>query len=328
MKSITILLLSFFLLIVSWTAIGQERVINLQTTWRFNLGDRWEWADPAYDDSRWERIDVPSAWEDQGFHGYDGYAWYRFTFDGKRLDQAVQYVLNLGYIDDVNQVYFNGALVGFNGNFPPEFYTAYTALNMFQLPISKINWSGKNVIAVRVFDATMGGGIISGKPGIYISESSSYGINLEGIWKFSTELDENWASPYLDDENWGLIMVPGFWKSKHLKGSTTYGWYRKSFTLTQAMLKKEMVIVLGYIDDFDTSMLNGVFIGRTYDGKRLGKSNSWRQLRIYEVPEGLLKVGDNVLAVQVKDLGGDAGIYNGPIMLIERDRLASAIRKR
>jgi len=327
MKSITTLLLSIFLLALSWTAFGQERVINLQTTWRFNLGDRWEWADPAFDDSRWETIRVPSAWEDQGFHGYDGYAWYRFTFDGNKLDKAAQYLLNLGYIDDVNQVFFNGEMIGFNGGFPPEFYTAYTALNEFMLPSDLIR-SGKNVIAVRVFDATLGGGMVSGRPGIYKSNVAADGLNLEGIWRFTTQMHENWASPYLVDEKWGLIMVPGFWKSKHLKGGNSYGWYRKSFNLTQAMIKKDMVIVLGYIDDFDTSMLNGVFIGRTYDGEPLGRSNSWRTLRVYDVPAGLLKVGENLLAIQVKDLGGDAGVYSGPIMLIERDRLTSILRKR
>jgi len=327
MKSITSFVLYFLVILTSELAFGQERVVNLQTSWRFNLGDRKEWADPSYDDSRWEMIRVPSAWEDQSFHGYDGYAWYRFTFDGSRLDQAAQYILNLGYIDDVNQVFFNGEMIGFNGGFPPDFYTAYTALNEFQISTARINYSGKNVIAVRVFDATLGGGIIAGSPGIYRSKGVSDVVNLEGVWQFTTKMETNWASPSLDDSDWGLIMVPGFWKSKHMKGGTTYGWYRKTFVLTSAMIQKDMVMVLGYIDDFDTSMLNGVFIGRTYDGRSLGSSQSWSQLRVYDVPEGLLKVGENVLAVQVKDMGGDAGIYSGPIMLVERDRLTTILRK-
>lgn len=307
---------------------AQQRIVNLETRWRFNLGDRMEWANPSLDDTRWELIDVPSTWEDQGFHGYDGYAWYRFTFDAANLSKDVNYVLNLGYIDDACQIFVNGQIIGFNGNFPPDFYTAYNAMNEFPIPKNLIKPNSKNVIAVRVFDITLGGGIVSGKPGIYSSNYSNDMINLEGIWKFTTERDDNWAAPRLDDSDWGLIMVPGYRKSKHIKEYVNYMWYRKSFWVTKEMLKKDYTIVLGYVDDFDTSMLNGVFIGRTYDGNRLGKSNSWRELRIYDLPKGLLKEGENVLAVQVKDLGIDAGIYRGPVALIETDLVTSLLRKR
>ena len=191
-----------------------------------------------------------------------------------------------------------------------------------------IKLKGKNVISVRVYDITLGGGIVSGSPGIYASTLASDALNLEGIWKFTTKQDSNWGSPQLDDSEWGLIMVPGYRKSKHIKHYVNYMWYRKSFWVTKEMLNRDYTIVLGYIDDFDTSMLNGVFLGRTYDGERIGNSRSWQQLRIYNIPKGLLKEGENVLAVQVKDLGVDAGIYRGPVALIQTDMVTASLRKR
>ncbi len=35
-----------------------------------------------FDDSKWDKITVPSSWENQGFRGYNGYAWYRVSFEG------------------------------------------------------------------------------------------------------------------------------------------------------------------------------------------------------------------------------------------------------
>ena len=61
------------------------RTINLHKKWKFRIGDNLKWISPSYDDRSWESIKVPSTWENQGFHGYDGYAWYRLHFDGRKL---------------------------------------------------------------------------------------------------------------------------------------------------------------------------------------------------------------------------------------------------
>ena len=48
-----------------------------------------------FDDSEWEKINVPSSWENQGFHGYDGYAWYRTSFKLKTSDAEKDLHLDL-----------------------------------------------------------------------------------------------------------------------------------------------------------------------------------------------------------------------------------------
>src|SRR5688572_5433985 len=89
-----------------------QKIIELKGNWKFSIGDSKSWADPNYNDKEWESIYVPKKWEEQGFNGFNGFAWYRRTFDGTLLkDQNIPYHLFMGYIDDADEVYFNGHLI-------------------------------------------------------------------------------------------------------------------------------------------------------------------------------------------------------------------------
>ncbi|MEO9484301.1 MAG: beta galactosidase jelly roll domain-containing protein [Ekhidna sp.] len=314
MKSITLLLLITLPLL----GMGQKaKVLNLATDWRFTIGDREEYSTIDYDDSNWEEIQVPSAWENEGFANYNGFAWYRFTFDGADLKGFSNLFVNLGYIDDVHEAYLNETLIGFKGSFPPDYYTAYDALNEYPLPEKTINREGKNVLAVKVYDLVKDGGIVKGNVGIYFNatiEKSFY--SLEGIWKFTTERKPFWEQVGFKDDAWDNIVVPSFWRSKHIKRSNGFGWYRKEFVLPDNLKNQDIYMVLGKIDDFDYTYVNGKLVGRTKDYKPFGESNSYQEFRIYKIPKELLKQeGNNVIAVQVEDIGIDAGIYEGPIGL-------------
>ena len=70
-----------------YTDEGLEKKINLATYWQFSIGDNPEWASPKYKDYNWEKIYVPAKWENEGFNGYDGFAWYRVHFDGRELNK-------------------------------------------------------------------------------------------------------------------------------------------------------------------------------------------------------------------------------------------------
>jgi len=323
-----------FILLITFSqlsyAYNLDRVLNLRGDWKFSIGDDKLWANPTYDDSKWEKIWVPSSWEDEGFFGYDGFAWYRKTFDGAEIDENQEVYLDLGYIDDVDEVYINGRLVGFSGSFPPNFYTAYQSRRLYPIPSAYLNYKGENLIAIRIFDVTHHGGILSGKIGLYAQpEIIAEQHNLEGVWKFKLGNNKNWSEPYLDDLDWGKIMTPGNWKNLKIKHQhdSAIGWYRKSFKCDQVFSNKPSVLVLGKIDDFDKVYLNGTLIGETNDGRRFGHSDSWQELRIYKIPEGCMKHDrTNVLAVQVIDMGADAGIYQGPLALVTEDKLNQYLR--
>jgi hypothetical protein len=41
------------------------------------------WANPGFDDSHWEQIDISRPWGDQGHWAYAGFAWYRRQIEFK-----------------------------------------------------------------------------------------------------------------------------------------------------------------------------------------------------------------------------------------------------
>jgi hypothetical protein len=319
----------FLILLSTHLTVGQVLVHNLKGMWKFTIGSHQVFARSDFDDSLWGEIHVPGNWEDQGFPNYDGYAWYRIKFDGRVLGGHTSLQLRLGKIDDANETYLNGQMIGLNGSFPPEFSTAWKSPNIFNIPEELLNRNGENVIAVKVYDAMLGGGILDGEIGIYTTRSLAPDfLNLEGIWRFYLGELDDWAWGNVDDSRWQQVKVPGFWSQWQHKKKIRVGHYRKQFVLPENLRNQDLVVILGRIDDFDATYLNGKKIGMTNDGKRLGESNSWREHRIYFVPkEDFNQTGLNTLAVKVLDMGGEAGIYEGPIGIIPAKQLHELLSK-
>ena len=300
--------------------------LDLSGAWKFSIGDNEQWADPEFDDRNWESIQVPSPWESQGFHGYDGYAWYRTTFELPSAVSRDNLYLSLGYIDDVDEVYLNGKLIGFSGSLPPYFHTAYRAYRRYPIPIESLNPEGENVIAVRVYDSKIDGGIIAGKIGIMMDESETQlDVDLRGVWQFALGDNSRWKNDELEDEEWEKVMVPYFWEAQGFYNYDGYAWYRKTFFLPEDYRNEDMILLLGKIDDYDQAFVNGVKVGSTgylsNDQINLGDDAAYQQTRNYPVSSNLLKPGEfNTIAVRVYDKYVDGGIYDGPIGLIRQVR--------
>lgn len=326
-------------------------VLPLRGKWKFTIGDNLKWASPEFNDSDWEEIRVPSSWEDEGFYGYNGYAWYRVKFDFHEPGSNRIFYISLGYIDDADEVYLNGKLIGATGSFPPNYSTAYNALRRYPIPKETLNLDGTNVLAVRVYDSQLAGGIVSGDVGIFVKYyEMSVDINLEGEWQFhagdikhgskgkslddevtrsvgkmSAKIDEKAETTNAVPENWQTISVPGFWEPQGYRDYDGFAWYRKSFTLPEKYSNKKLVLVLGKIDDIDEAYINGQLIGSTgqmYDDPFFISHNSgeYQQFRGYYIPDGLLIPGkENLVEVRVYDGFKDGGIYEGPIGLVTQE---------
>ena len=311
---------------------GWEKVLNLKGYWKFTIGDNKKWADPKYSDNEWESIDVPSNWEDEGFNGYNGYAWYRKTFDGTDLENKKwSYNLFLGYIDDVDEVYLNGHKIGFSGSFPPKFRTAYSASRNYPMPSEYINFQGKNVIAVRVYDSEIEGGIVSGDIGIFTNEDDrDLTINLRGLWDFTLEqrmykdsdkdfsITEKHVPPA--DAKWTKINVPKFWEHQGYNNYDGTAWYRRQFVIPKDLEGEDLVLMLGKIDDQDHTYFNGKWIGST---------NAHDKVRIYTISSDLVNPGvTNLLLVHVNDSHGEGGIYEGPVGIMKQTDFTRYYRSR
>lgn len=322
-----------------WESIGKmfdvddEGFFNLSGKWKFSIGDDSVWALSEYDDRDWEEITVPASWENEGFHGYNGYAWYRLSFDLPKELEGRDLNLNLGFVDDIDQTYFNGELIGLSGGFPPYFLTAYNAFRKYYIP-KEIIKKGKNLIAVRVYDMMVEGGIIKGKIGLYPTKSDSHllselelDLNLNGVWKFKLGDDLNWKQPQLNDSEWLNIFVPAFWETQGYSKYNGFAWYRRSFLYPPETPNKKMVLLLGKIDDIDQTFLNGELVGSIgnwdFDDVpvNFNNNNEWETIRGYYIPDSLITPGKKMtLAVRVYDGYLDGGIYEGPIGFVNQEK--------
>ena len=122
--------------------------------------------------------------KDQGYDGYDGFAWYRTSVkipvslkDNAFLKDTLKFVL--GKIDDSDQVYLNGVLIGQNAGYKSQNIqdvTVYNAKRVYKLPVNSpaIHWDKYNVLAVRVWNHGGGGGMYEGDQYIEMLDIPDY----------------------------------------------------------------------------------------------------------------------------------------------------------
>jgi len=292
-----------------------QRIVDLRGHWQFTIGDNENYSREDFDDSDWESIFVPAKWEDEGYPGYDGFAWYRATVKIKEADSDLY--LNLGYIDDTDEVFINGKLIGFSGRNHPGFITAYNRERVYHIPKDVLKINQKNSIAIRVYDERIEGGIVRGRPGIY-KRSIPFYKPLEGMWKFSTGDSESWKDVGYDDSGWDDFLVPMQWDMQGLKHYDGYGWYRIRFSIDKRFQGKRLVLLLGKIDDFDETYLNGEFLGATGYMNKNPRWNDYgdeyKTYRAYRFDSDEIHFDrENVLAVRVFDGRLVGGIYEGPV---------------
>jgi cephalosporin-C deacetylase len=167
--------LTFALLFFSISIFSQNLLDN---QWQFKTGDSLVWKETSYNSSKWGTIKSGIIWENQGFPGYDGYAWYRksvvipIEFKNEIVKNG-GVSLNLGAIDDNDQTFFNGKLIGESGQMPPHFQTAYDKIRKYDIASNDINWGKENIIAVRVYDHGGGGGMTGPDVSLKIGELGS-----------------------------------------------------------------------------------------------------------------------------------------------------------
>src|ERR1700758_4799135 len=70
---------------IAWSASGQTvdfkdsrvAMTELAGPWRFHTEDNPAWAYPDTGDSSWPLLYAGKSWDEQGYKGYSGVAWYR-----------------------------------------------------------------------------------------------------------------------------------------------------------------------------------------------------------------------------------------------------------
>ena len=131
----------------------------------------------------------------------------------------------------------------------------------------------------------------------YVKAQAQANMQAEKQWQQllnSTDpgMLEDWVSPSFDDSQWENVSQ---WDTKWAMSPTTKRpvvgtiWLRQHINIDKAHAGKPARLLLGTLFDCDITFLNGQQIGQTgyqYPPRR------------YDIPEGLLREGDNVITIR------------------------------
>ena len=134
-------------------ALGQS-VVALNGPWKFHTGDDSAWAEPRFDDSSWETVDLtPPAgahdpdvgltgyvrgWRARGHPAYSGFAWYRMRVTVAAASSDSLAISGPLQVDDAYQLFADGRLLGGSGRFDGAMPVVYnTRPQRFELPVGQ-----------------------------------------------------------------------------------------------------------------------------------------------------------------------------------------------
>lgn len=139
---------------------------------KFRVGDDASWAGINVDESSWRNISNTSTWTAQGVKCENGFGWYRYhvnipksLLEKSDLKETVDF--KMGKIDDADEVYLNGKLIGKTGKFPSDaggYQSQWSRPRLYSVKVNSglIKWDADNVLAVRVYNAGDPGGMFQG----------------------------------------------------------------------------------------------------------------------------------------------------------------------
>ena len=163
---------------------------------RFKTGDDKNYSQTGFDDSQWQTLKTNELWDGQGYKDYDGFAWYRIhvTIPSSLKEHSYwkdSLRVYLAKIDDADETYFNGTLIGKEGSFPNDpsgYVSKWDEVREYHVAATSVKWDQDNVIAVRAYDGGGLGGIYGGTPYITMMDL------IDGI-KLSMHIGQS-SDPY------------------------------------------------------------------------------------------------------------------------------------
>lgn len=121
----------------------------------------------------------------------------------------------------------------------------------------------------------------------------------------------NWKAKDISTSNWNTMEIPGYWADNDLGLVNGVVWFRKKIELPENLANESLELLLGRIVDADSVFVNGTFIGNT---------TYQYPPRIYSVPAGVLKPGENTISIRITNESGRGGfVTDKPYKLVFGD---------
>ncbi|ALM47480.1 9-O-acetylesterase [Flavobacterium psychrophilum] len=158
------------------------------TAEKADRGTTGKWDTKDFNDDSWKTMRLPQYWEYDALNAVDGVVWFRKEVDLPKSMIGKEITFEF-FADDDDVLWVNGSRIGAT--------SGYNVKRNYKIPASL--WKEKgNVIAIRVTDATGGGGIY-GKDTDIALKAGTETLELAGDWKYAVgvnykELD---AMPFL-----------------------------------------------------------------------------------------------------------------------------------
>ena len=108
-----------------------------------------EWIKPTYKASDWKKMKLPGLWETYGLN-MDGIIVFRKEITLKKQDLNKEFILTIPAVDDVDTTFINGKIVGTTNGYDKQ---RKYIIN------PKILVEGINVVIIKVYDTSGGGGV-------------------------------------------------------------------------------------------------------------------------------------------------------------------------
>jgi hypothetical protein len=153
---------------------GREPVASLDGLWRFHPGDSPQasgasaptWAAPGFDDSAWPLLRGDRSWSTQGYRGFSGFGWYRFTVKVPPGDKPTS--LLLAPIMTSFELYVDGKRAGGSGQMPPALIPS-TEIRYHLFPLTADGSSASRTVqvAIRVWHSPIWASYVGGGPYLY-----------------------------------------------------------------------------------------------------------------------------------------------------------------
>ncbi len=266
------------------------------------------------DSSSWWPMPVPGAWE-KNPPQFDGAIWVRRHVDipadwaGKKL------IVELGPIDDHDQVWFQGQKIGGMGKENPD---AWQTARSYSVAPNLVA-AGSAVIAVRIFDWFGGGGFSAKSPAdmrLRRADGQGQPLVIGGAWQARIEhsfppakspgelldpgidaLAKRWHEPAFDDSSWQTLLLPAMFEDAfaNIDGAV---WLRTTIEVPAQWAGRDLELGLGRIADQAT-----VFVG----GKELGRFAGTSDV-VCRIPAALAKAGPMPIAIRVFNRQGPGGL--------------------
>jgi sialate O-acetylesterase len=134
---------------------------------------------PNYNDNTWQEMKLPVFWEQTPVGDFDGVVWFRKQVVIPAEWRGKDLTLQLGPIDDMDETYINGKLIG------KYIGPGYWQINRVYKVVGSLTSDSLMTIAVRVIDTQGGGGLYGrGKKLVLYKDNIETGMSLEGNWKY------------------------------------------------------------------------------------------------------------------------------------------------